>query len=91
MEVIISALISAASAIIVSLITNSMRHRKNMEELNKKDILQTYRIDLLEKQADMQNQVTNRVFLLEKDRDLTAEKIRVTDHRIENLERIYNK
>lgn len=49
MEMIISALISAVSAILVSLIGNAAYHKSSMEKRKEIDLLQTYRLDQLEK------------------------------------------
>lgn len=86
MEMIISALISAVSAILVSLIGNAAYHKSSMEKRKEIDLLQTYRLDQLEKNASRQDQVADRLTLLEKDREITAEKIRHTNQRVSDLE-----
>lgn len=87
MEVILSALISAVSAIAVSMIGNSAHFKKSITEKTKIDALQTYRIEQLEKQADKNETFTDRITVLEKDRDVASEKIAAVDKRVENLER----
>lgn len=86
METIIAALISAASAVLVCIINSNAQHRKLQAELDKRDELQAYRIDQLEKKVDKHNQVIDRTYKLEQDELLTEEKIKVANHRIEDLE-----
>ena len=50
-EVIIAALISAAAAIVVGLINSRAQHNKLIAELDKRDELQAYRIEQLERKA----------------------------------------
>ena len=87
METIIAALISAASAVLVCIINSNAQHRKLLAELDKRDELQAYRIDQLEKKVDKHNQVIDRTYKLEQDELLIEEKIKVANHRIEDLER----
>ena len=85
-EVIIAALVSAAAAIVVGLINSRAQHNKLIAELDKRDELQAYRIDQLEKKVDKHNQVIDRTYKLEQDELLIEEKIKVANHRIEDLE-----
>ena len=87
METIIAALISAAAAVLVCIINSNAQHRKLLAELDKRDELQAYRIDQLEKKVDKHNQVIDRTYKLEQDELLIEEKIKVANHRIEDLER----
>lgn len=86
METIIAALISAASAVLVCIINSNAQHHKLLAELDKRDELQAYRIDQLEKKVDKHNQVIDRTYKLEQDELLIEEKIKVANHRIEDLE-----
>lgn len=86
METIIAALISAAAAVFVCIINSNAQHRKLLAELDKRDELQAYRIDQLEKKVDKHNQVIDRTYKLEQDELLIEEKIKVANHRIEDLE-----
>lgn len=52
--------------------------------------LVVYRLEQLEKKVDKHNQVIERTFQLEKRCDLFDEKIKVANHRIEDLERVSN-
>ncbi len=86
METIIAALISAAAAVLVCIINSNAQHHKLLAELDKRDELQAYRIDQLEKKVDKHNQVIDRTYKLEQDELLIEEKIKVANHRIEDLE-----
>lgn len=86
METIIAALISAVAAVLVCIINSNAQHRKLLAELDKRDELQAYRIDQLEKKVDKHNQVIDRTYKLEQDELLIEEKIKVANHRIEDLE-----
>lgn len=48
--------------------------------------LMAYKLEQLEKKVDKHNQVIERVYKLETDRDVFDEKIRVANHRIDDLE-----
>ena len=88
MEVtIIAALISAASAITVCIINNNANHKKLLTELEKRDALQAYRIEQLEKKVDKHNHLVERTYHLEESVALAKEQIKVANHRIEDLEK----
>ena len=48
--------------------------------------LMAYRLEQLEKKVDKHNHVVEKVYGLQADRDLFAEKLRVANHRIDDLE-----
>lgn len=73
---IIAASIPAIASIVVNLIANS-----------KTSALMKYRLDVLEKKQDKHNQLIERVYHLEEDQRVTTEKIRVANHRIDDLEK----
>ena len=75
-----AALISAAAAIIVSVINGNSNHKKLLMELDKHDSLQEYRLIQLENKVDKHNNLMERTFRLE-------EKMKVANHRIEDLEK----
>lgn len=81
-----AALISAAAAIVVCIINTNSNHKKLLSELEKRDELQAYRIEQLEKKVDKHNNLVERTYELEKRTDVQEEKIRVANHRIEDLE-----
>lgn len=86
MESIIAAFISAAAAIVVCILNSNINHRKLLGELEKRDELQAYRIEQLEKKVDKHNQIVERTFKLEEDVALHDEKLKVANHRITDLE-----
>lgn len=81
-----AALISAAAAIVVCIINSNTNHKKLISELEKHYELQAYRIEQLEKKVDEHNNIVERTYELEKRTDVQEEKIRVANHRIEDLE-----
>ena len=83
---VLAALLSAAAAIVVSVVNSRAQHKALLAELEKHDALQAYRIEQLEKKVDKHNQVVERTFELERRADVTDEKLRVANHRIDDLE-----
>lgn len=72
---IISALIGAAASIVVCIINN-----------NKQNALILYRLEQLEKKVEKHNNLVDRTYKLEELTSLQEEKIRVANHRIDDLE-----
>ena len=87
MTTILSAIISAAAAIVVSLINSNVQHRKLLAELEKHDEMNMYRIAELEKKVDKHNNLIERTYRLEEAQSLIEEKIKVANHRIDDLDR----
>ena len=77
---VISALIGAAVSLIVCVISNHSSNEKTRALIE-------YRMLQLEKKQDKHNQLIERVFRLEENTALQEEKIKVANHRIEDLER----
>lgn len=77
---IVSSLISAAATLIVCIISNHAQNEKTRALLE-------YKLDELTKRVDKHNNVIERTYELEKRTDLQEEKIKVVNHRIEDLER----
>lgn len=80
MDTIISCLISAAVTLVVCLINNKA-------ESDKTRALVEYRLQQLEKKVDKHNNLIERTYKLEELTSLQEEKIRVANHRIEDLEK----
>lgn len=78
METIISALISAAGAIAVCMVSN-----------NKVVALIEYRLKQLEEKVDLHNNAVERLYIVEKKLEVDEEKIRVSNHRINDLEHFH--
>jgi len=84
---IIAALISAAAAIAVCVINTNGQNKKILVELDKRDSIQAYRLEQLEKKVDRHNSVIERTFNLEKRSEILDEKLKVANHRIDDLEK----
>ena len=97
-EAIIVALITAASAVVCHIVIAS-NSRKTMQQAqydSQKTIQQAqydsqklieYKIDKLSERVDKHNSVIARTYKLEQDYALIDEKIKVANHRIDDLER----
>lgn len=97
-EAIIVALITAASAVVCQIVIAS-NSRKTMQQAqydSQKTIQQVqydsqklieYKIDKLSERVDKHNSVIARTYKLEQDYALIDEKIKVANHRIDDLER----
>ena len=81
METVIAAIISGAVTLAVCVISNHAQAEKTRALLD-------YRLQQLEKKQDKHNQVIERVYHLETELEVVQEKIRVGNHRIEDLEKI---
>ena len=79
MEAVIVALIGAAGSAIGGMIGIFVNTK-----------LITYRIEQLESKVNKHNSLIERTYDLEKAEELTKEKIRVINHRIDDLEEIYS-
>ena len=79
METIISACISAGAAIIVCIWNNHA-------QLEKTRALMDYKLDELTKRVDKHNNVIERTYNLEEEMRVQEERIKVANHRIEDLE-----
>lgn len=86
MVTIIAALISASAAIVVCIINSNINQHRLLTELDKRDELQAYRIEQLEKKVDKHNNLVERTYHLEEQVSVQEEKIKVANHRIEDLE-----
>nr|DAH96678.1 MAG TPA: Hemolysin [Caudoviricetes sp.] len=81
MEAIIAAAISGAVTLIVCMVNN---HYQNASTRNLID----YRLTKLEEKVDKHNNVVERTYKLEELTALQEEKIKVANHRIEDLEKV---
>ena len=87
METIICSLISAIAAIVVCIINSNVQQQKMLSEMDKRDALQTQRIEQLEKKMDKHNNLIERTYRLEEAVKVTDEKLKVANHRIADLEK----
>lgn len=86
MEAIISALIGAAGAIIVCVIQSNAQHQKQQAQFDKAIGLIEYKIDQLTMKVEKHNNLVERTYKLEEVAALHEEKIKVANHRIDDLE-----
>jgi len=86
MEAIISALIGAAGAIIVCVIQSNAQHQKQQAQFDKAIGLIEYKIDQLTIKVEKHNNLVERTYKLEEVATLHEEKIKVANHRIDDLE-----
>ena len=87
MEGIISALIGALAAIIVCEIQANTQHQKQQAQFDKAISLIEVKIDALAAKVEKHNQLVERTYKLEEGMTVHEEKIRVVNHRIEDLEK----
>ena len=76
---ILSAIISGVFAAIAAIIVAVIQHRKTMAII-------VYRLEQLEAKVEKHNNLVERTYELEKRTDVQEEKIRVANHRIDDLE-----
>lgn len=79
METVVSSCISAAAAILVCMLSNHAQQEKTRA-------LMEYKLDELTKRVDKHNNVVERTYHLEEEMRLQEEKMKVANHRIDDLE-----
>lgn len=77
---ILTAIISGGSAAIAAIIVAAIQHRKTVAILE-------YRLIELEKKVDKHNNLVERTYELESRADVADEKIKVANHRLDDLEK----
>lgn len=87
MTELLSAIIAAGASIIVSCINSRAQHKKYIAELEKHNALYAYQLGELEKKVDKHNNLIERTYQLEAKAALADEKIKVANHRIDDLEK----
>ena len=91
MEEIITALIAAGATLVVCLINNAWTDARRREESDADlEVLKaTIKMEIasLTRQVEKHNEVVERVYGLENKTDVLEEKLKVANHRIEDLER----
>lgn len=85
-DVIVVALIGAAASIAGSVISMVVSKKQAMEQAN----LTLYRIDQLERKVQQHNNLIERTYRLEEAAHVYDEKVKVINHRIEDIERSIN-
>lgn len=85
-EIIVGAITATAAVICQVIISMSGRSAAQRERAESNRLI-TYRLEQLEKKMTLHNNVIERVYALERDMDVSKEKISVANHRIDDLER----
>lgn len=86
MEVVISSVITGIVAVIVCIISQHTERQKiSKAHIDSMQLIE-YKIDTLSERVEKHNQVIARTYALESRADLIEEKIKVANHRIEDLE-----
>lgn len=83
------AIITAIGALLGVIITVIWGNKKNAEASQKQTELTIYRIDQLEEKVNKHNNLIERTFVIESRLDVDEEKIKVANHRIEDLEKYH--
>lgn len=87
MQSFIPALVSAAATLLVCLINNHYQRIEADKKHSETITLITYRIDELTEKVNKHNNLIERTYQLESRADLTEEKLKVANHRIDDLEK----
>ena len=87
----IEALIAAGATLLVCMINNHYQRQETDKKHNETISLVTYRLEQLEKKQDLHNNAVSRLYEVEKRIGIDEEKIKVSNHRIEDLEQIHTK
>ena len=80
------AIITGVFSVVGVVVTVIFGNKKNAETAKKQTDLTIYRIDKLEEKVNKHNNLIERTYALEKRLDVDEEKIKVANHRIEDLE-----
>lgn len=87
MVTILTSVISAGAAILVCVLNNRSQAARAREENAKTIALIEYKIDQLSERVNKHNNVIERTYKLEEVTALQEEKLKVANHRIDDLER----
>ena len=77
---IITAIISGGSAAVAAIIVASIQHKKTVALLE-------YRLGQLEAKVDKHNNLVERIYDLEARADVAEERMKVANHRLDDLEK----
>lgn len=80
------AIITGACSVIGVVITVVWGNKKSAKTAEKQTELTLYRIDQLEQKVNKHNNLIERTYAIEKRLDVDEEKIKVANHRIDDLE-----
>ena len=87
----VEAIISAGATLVVCLINGHFQQKAADKKHEETITLIDYKLDELTKRVDKHNNVIERTYHLEEQQAVTDEKLRVANHRIEDLENLEKK
>lgn len=79
-------LIAAGATLLVCLINNYFQAQQAEKKHNETISLIDYKLEQLEKKQDRYNNIISRTYELEKSEKILEEKIKVVNHRVDDLE-----
>ena len=85
----IEAIISAAAAIIVCMLSNYFQNKRTEAQHNTTIALIEYKLDQVIKKVDLHNNAVERLYEVERKLGIDEEKINVANHRIDDLEQYH--
>lgn len=83
------AIISAAAAILVCMLSNFYQNKRTEAQHNTTIALIEYKLDQLVKKVDLHNNAVERLYEVERKLDVDEERISVANHRIDDLEQFH--
>ena len=88
-EGIIIALITAGLSLVGVIVTNVHGNNKTAKTIKAQTDLTLYRIEQLEKKQDVHNNLIDRMYKVEDKINILTEKVKVENHRIDDLEQFH--
>ena len=82
------ALIAAGATLLVCLINNHYQQKQSDKKHDETISLIDYKLEQLTKKVDLHNNAVVRLYIVEKKQEVDEEKIRVVNHRIDDLEHL---
>lgn len=82
------ALIAAGATLLVCLINNYYQQKQAEKKHDETISLIAYKLEQLTKKVDLHNNAVERLYIVEKKQEVDEEKIRVVNHRIDDLEHL---
>ncbi len=83
----VEALISATATLVVCMINGYFQQKATEKKHEETITLIEYKLDELSKRVNKHNSVVERTYRLEEQQAVTEERLRVANHRIEDLEK----
>lgn len=85
-DAVIVGIITAVAAVVCQVIISMSGRSAAQRERAENNRLIVYRLEELEKKVTLHNNMIERVYQLEKNMDVTKERVNVANHRIDDLE-----